>query len=107
MALKKILLPVAGVAAGLALWFVPHVSGQAGGPGQPSTAKFEWPMYTADLRGSKYTPAAQIDAPTLRKADDQPDGPGRIGRSGLGRCDQGRQQQQNKQTKEWIHGVGV
>lgn len=69
MALKKILLPVAGLAAGLALWFVPHVSGQAGGSGQPSTAKFEWPMYTADLRGSKYTPAAQIDAGNFNKLE--------------------------------------
>ena len=69
MALKKMLLPVAGLAAGMALWMVPHVSGQAGGSGQPSTAKFEWPMYTADLRGSKYTPAAQIDATNFNKLE--------------------------------------
>ena len=34
-------------------WVAPRVSGQAG---QPSTKNGEWPMYTADLRGSKYSP---------------------------------------------------
>src|ERR1043166_7900345 len=37
-----------------------RVTGQ--GSGQPSTAKGEWPMYTADLRGSKYSPLDQINA---------------------------------------------
>src|SRR3979411_152321 len=31
-------------------------------PAQPSTASGEWPMYTADLRGSKYSPLDQITA---------------------------------------------
>jgi len=30
--------------------------------GQPSTAKGEWPYYTADARGSKYSPLDQINA---------------------------------------------
>jgi quinoprotein glucose dehydrogenase len=30
----------------------------------PSTKNGEWPMYTADLRGSKYSPLDQIDAAT-------------------------------------------
>jgi hypothetical protein len=34
----------------------PRVSGQAGA--LPSTKNGEWPMYTADLRGSKYSPLA-------------------------------------------------
>src|ERR1043166_3203248 len=37
-----------------------RVTGQ--GSGQPSTAKGEWPMYTADLRGSKYSPLDQLNA---------------------------------------------
>src|SRR6476469_6253245 len=41
-------------------WVSPLVSGQA--TGMPSTAKGEWPMYTADLRGSKYSPLDQINA---------------------------------------------
>mgnify|MGYP003332218082 CR=1 FL=1 len=39
--------------------FVPHLKGQ--NTGQPSTKNGEWPMYTADLRGSKYSPLDQID----------------------------------------------
>ena len=52
--------PVAAlVVAGLAV--MPQLSGQS--TGQPSTANGEWPMYTADLRGSKYSPLAEINAP--------------------------------------------
>jgi glucose dehydrogenase len=67
--LGKVLLPVAGVAAGLVLWMAPQVSGQQGGSGQPSTSKFEWPMYTADLKGSKYTPANQINTTNFNKLE--------------------------------------
>src|SRR3954468_14690697 len=41
-------------------WVAPRVAGQ-GGP-MPSTRNGEWPMYTADLRGSKYSPLDQINA---------------------------------------------
>ena len=67
--LGKVLLPVAAVATGLVLWMAPQVSGQQGGSGQPSTKNFEWPMYTADLHGSKYTPAAQIDGTNFNKLE--------------------------------------
>ena len=67
--LGKVLLPVAAVATGFVLWMAPQVSGQQGGSGQPSTKNFEWPMYTADLHGSKYTPAAQIDASNFNKLE--------------------------------------
>ncbi|HWE51002.1 MAG TPA: PQQ-binding-like beta-propeller repeat protein [Bryobacteraceae bacterium] len=67
--LGKVLLPVAAVATGFALWMAPQVSGQQGGSGQPSTKNFEWPMYTADLNGSKYTPAAQIDGSNFNKLE--------------------------------------
>ena len=33
----------------------------------PSTKTGEWPMYTADLRGSKYSPLDQIDAKNFNK----------------------------------------
>src|SRR5262245_30466230 len=33
----------------------------------PSTKNGEWPMYTADLRGSKYSPPDQIDATNFNK----------------------------------------
>jgi len=36
---------------------------------QPSTANGEWPHYTADLKGTKYSPAAQIDASNFNKLE--------------------------------------
>jgi len=38
------------------------VSAGAAAQSKPSTAKGDWPLYTADLRGTKYSPIAQIDA---------------------------------------------
>src|SRR6266545_4806094 len=35
----------------------------------PSTKNGEWPMYTADLRGSKYSPLDQIDAGNFNKLE--------------------------------------
>src|SRR5262245_3623614 len=42
------------------------VSGQAG---QPSTSRGEWPHYTADVRGSRYSPADQINASNFDKME--------------------------------------
>ncbi|MGE0362927.1 MAG: PQQ-binding-like beta-propeller repeat protein [Vicinamibacterales bacterium] len=59
--------PVAAVlVAGLAV-MMPQLSGQS--TGQPSTANGEWPMYTADLRGSKYSPLAEINATNFSKLE--------------------------------------
>lgn len=46
------------------LWVSVGLSGQdrAGTPRQPSTAAGEWPHYTADLHGTKYSPLDQINA---------------------------------------------
>src|SRR5580765_4081963 len=52
--------------AGL-VWLQPHVAGQA--TGQPSTKNGEWPMYTADLKGSKYSPLDQINANNFSKME--------------------------------------
>ena len=38
-------------------------------PAQPSTASGEWPMYTADLKGSKYSPLDQINASNFNKLE--------------------------------------
>src|SRR5215831_6826261 len=35
----------------------------------PSTKNGEWPMYTADLRGSKYSPLDQINAANFNKLE--------------------------------------
>src|SRR6195256_7021595 len=50
-------------------WVAPRVSGQAGAAGQPSTKNGEWPYYTADLRGSKYSPLDQINAGNFNKLE--------------------------------------
>ena len=48
-------------------WVAPLVSGQASG--MPSTKNGEWPMYTADLRGSKYSPLDQINGTNFSKLE--------------------------------------
>jgi quinoprotein glucose dehydrogenase len=54
------------LAAGMAV-VMPRVSGQTAG--MPSTRNGEWPMYTADLRGSKYSPLEQITADNFSKME--------------------------------------
>jgi quinoprotein glucose dehydrogenase len=44
-----------------------QIWGQAAG--QPSTANGEWPYYTADARGSKYSPLDQINASNFNKLE--------------------------------------
>src|SRR6059036_952615 len=53
--------------AGLA-WLQPRVAGQQTSA-FPSTKNGEWPMYTADLRGSKYSPLDQINASNFSKLE--------------------------------------
>jgi quinoprotein glucose dehydrogenase len=55
---------VALLAAGLA-WLSPLVSGQASP--MPSTKNGDWPMYTADIKASKYSPIDQINASNFSK----------------------------------------
>jgi quinoprotein glucose dehydrogenase len=43
--------------------------GQQQWPAQPSTKSGEWPMYTADLKGSKYSPLDQIGANNFSKLE--------------------------------------
>src|SRR5215208_2936327 len=57
---------IALLALGVAT-FVPRIQGQ--NTGQPSTKNGEWPMYTADLKGSKYSPLDQIDATNFNKLE--------------------------------------
>src|SRR5258707_8517508 len=49
-------------------WVAPRVSGQATSA-FPTTKNGEWPMYTADLRGSKYSPLDQINATNFGKLE--------------------------------------
>src|SRR5262245_25076093 len=43
------------------------VSGQSAG--QPSTKNGEWPYYTADLKGTRYSPLDQVDASNFSKLE--------------------------------------
>ncbi|MGH9387127.1 MAG: PQQ-binding-like beta-propeller repeat protein [Vicinamibacterales bacterium] len=58
---------VALLVAGLA-WVSPRLAGQQTSA-FPSTNNGEWPMYTADLRGSKYSPLEQINASNFSKME--------------------------------------
>ena len=39
------------------------------GTAQPSTKNGEWPYYTADLKGTKYSPLDQINAANFNKLE--------------------------------------
>ncbi|MDH4065681.1 MAG: hypothetical protein OEW19_14890, partial [Acidobacteriota bacterium] len=61
--MKRIAIRVVPVVALLVMgvaWVAPRVSGQSSS--MPSTKNGDWPMYTADIHGSKYSPLDQINA---------------------------------------------
>jgi glucose dehydrogenase len=49
------------------LWVSVELSGQS--PGQPSTKNGDWPAYTADIKGSRYSPLDQINAGNFKKLE--------------------------------------
>ena len=53
------------------LWISTGISGQdrAGSSRQPSTANGDWTHYTADMRGTKYSPLDQINAANFGKLE--------------------------------------
>ena len=59
--------PALVLVAVVATLVAPRLSGQASP--MPSTRNGEWPMYTADLRGSKYSPLDQINASNFGKLE--------------------------------------
>ena len=56
-----------GVAGFFSLPSIAVLTGQS--TGIPSTRNGEWPMYTADLRGSKYSPLDQINSANFNKLE--------------------------------------
>jgi quinoprotein glucose dehydrogenase len=60
-------LPAAAVLIAAIVMIAPRVTAQ--GTGQPGTRNGDWPMYTADLRGSKYSPLDQINAQNFNKLE--------------------------------------
>jgi glucose dehydrogenase len=49
------------------MWLKPGLSGQA--PGQPSTRNGDWPHYTADMRGTRYSPLDQINGSNFNQLE--------------------------------------
>jgi quinoprotein glucose dehydrogenase len=49
------------------IWMTAGVLGQSGR--QPSTSNGEWPHYTADVKGTRYSPLDQIDASNFNKLE--------------------------------------
>src|SRR5262245_18371795 len=70
--MKRIAIRVVPAAALLALglaWWSPRATGQQATSAQPSTKEGEWPMYTADLKGSKYSRLDQVNASNFSKME--------------------------------------
>src|SRR6059036_599255 len=67
--MKRALLRLVPIAAVLlaALASIPRLAGQS--TAMPSTKNGEWPMYTADMHGSKYSPLDQINGDNFNKLE--------------------------------------
>ena len=66
--LKRTVAAGLAVAAGFA-WMATTARGQSAASGQPSTKNGDWPMYTADLKGSRYSPLDQINGDNFNKLE--------------------------------------
>src|SRR5438552_3388700 len=51
------------------VWLAPRLSSQSPAASFPSTKNGEWTHYTADVRGSKYSPLDQISAANFNKLE--------------------------------------
>ena len=67
MSRKGIRWPSVVIVLGLAAIAVGRLSGQ--GAGQPSSKNGEWPAYTADIRGTRYSPLDQINASNFKQLE--------------------------------------
>jgi len=63
----RLVLPAAVAAVVAFVSLAPRLTGQTSG--MPGTKNGEWPMYTADLRGSKYSPLDQINAQNFNRLE--------------------------------------
>jgi len=60
---------LSGMSLVVGLVWVVSTGASVESPGQPSTKNGEWPHYTADLKGTKYSPLDQIDASNFNKLE--------------------------------------
>jgi quinoprotein glucose dehydrogenase len=63
--MKRLALGLVAVAAAAVV--IPTLSGQA--PGFPTTKNGEWPYYTADVKGTRYSPLDQINAQNFNQLE--------------------------------------
>ena len=69
---KRTVLATVSVAGALGLMAAaPHLTARLSGqaPGFPSTKNGDWPYYTADVRGSRYSPLDQINASNFNQLE--------------------------------------
>ena len=64
---RRTVLAAASLASVVGLVAAARLSGQA--PGLPSTKNGEWPYYTADVKGSRYSPLDQINASNFNQLE--------------------------------------
>ena len=64
---KTVRMVLAAALCASLVWMLQAQKAPAPASAVPSTKNGEWPMYTADLRGSKYSPLDQIDAANFNK----------------------------------------
>jgi quinoprotein glucose dehydrogenase len=62
----SVALPLVALAVGV-VWMTARPSGQSAG--LPSTKNGEWPAYTGDIRGSRYSPLDQINASNFNQLE--------------------------------------
>jgi glucose dehydrogenase len=61
--------PASALIIAALVWVMPRMAGQTGTPAFPSTKNGEWPHYTADLKGTRYSPLDQINATNFNKLE--------------------------------------
>src|SRR5581483_9962483 len=66
---RQSVLAAAALATAVGLIAGAQLSGQTPAAGQPSTKNGEWPYYTADVRGSRYSPLDQINASNFNQLE--------------------------------------
>jgi len=66
---KPRFLPALALVALATIWIAARLSGQAARPYTYTTKNGEWPSYTGDVRGTKYSPLDQITADNFGKLE--------------------------------------
>src|SRR5438552_13812567 len=66
---KHRLLPAFALVVVATIWIVARLSGQGAPPYAYTTTNGEWPSYTGDVKGTKYSPLDQINAANFNKLE--------------------------------------